>query len=609
MCVVFDYRKGLNKHMKKSQKKLSRFLVALLALLLVSGSVFAATVTPAKQLEKAKQLYAERKEDEAMDLFVDVLVNGSRAEVEEANKYINLIHNHMGGIQDPLEVSENFVEGETIRYELEAAPEGFEQQQVTPESSYSEQAVAEEEWYAPVNEEGVVEQNPEYSLTSGAESLYIQQQAQAPEVVTYYTPDQTEVDVTAQAAAIAAAEQQAVNATYTDLTSPAALQVRQLYTEQKLDSMQQAAIAKLERTPGVRVYFRNNVLDAIDIDSEVLFNGYKFRPDAYETLNEVYTLLALTQGAGYIILPPGSYTDNITLPGIRQAMALNSYLVHKGLSSGKITYNMGLFDEEPPAKFANLEGLSIVVDFDAELPAALPEAAAVSELPMLSMAVVPVSNKIDPSAGEAFAIDFSVIETAQPIDSWVLQIVQHAADGEYYIVRQLDGFSPVYHQVLWNARKGVIGPLLACGKYTLVLTATDLAGKKNTLRRQVEVECVSAPETKTEVASKKLNYKSARLWTKPGRIMRMASTQVVSTTVAEPEVVDPFASSNTNTHTETYHSSDYRELPDGSTVETTTTTTTTSSAASAAQGVTYGGASTASDAKVTNPYDMPYDEY
>ena len=60
-----------------------------------------------------------------------------------------------------------------------------------------------------------------------------------------------------------------------------------------------------------------------------------------------------------------------------------------------------------------------------------------------------------------------------PVDNWMLQVVQHGRDGNFYVVRQLEGFTPVYHQILWNGRKGIIGPELPCGKYTLVLTATD----------------------------------------------------------------------------------------------------------------------------------------
>jgi len=554
--------------MKKLIKNMSKFFVALLAMSLVCSPLFGATVSSDKQLAKAKQLYAQHKDDEAMDLFIDVLVTGNRAEVEEANKYINLIHNHMGGIQTPVEVDVDFKEGETTR--LQEGQDSALLEQHLQDSLQNGEEIVDADTARQINEA---------SLTGDAEALYVQQHEQELE--------------SAAAAATAAAnnEAEAKNSTYTDLVSPAALQARSLYTEQKLDSMLQAVIARLEKTKGVHLYFRNGWPDAIDIDSEVLFNGYKFRSDAYPILDDVYSLMALTQGAGYIILPPGSYTDDITLPGIRQAMALNSFLVHKGLSSGKISYNMGLFDQEPPAKFANLEGLSIVFDYEAELPAALPEAASVNYRPMLSMAVVPVSNKIDLMAGEAFAVDFSVLETAESLDNWVFQVVQHASDGQYYIVRQLDGFSPVYHQLLWNARKGIIGPALACGKYTFALTATDIKGVQNTLRRQVEVVCPEITETKDDTA-KKLNYKAARLWKKPGRVMKsVVNKEEVAT--AEPEVVDPFGS-NSSTHTETH--TYYNELPDGS-VETQTTTTTTTT--------TTGTDNT--DAGVNNPYDMPED--
>ena len=428
----------------------------------------------------------------------------------------------------------------------------------------------------------------------------LQEQARQQALAMQNVPSEKEQEKTAQETA---------SSTFTDLTTPAALKARQIYTSQKLENMKQAAIAKLEKTKGVRVYFRNGLPDAIDIDSEILFNGYKFRQEALPVLDQVYTLMALTQGAGYIILPPGSYTDNITLSGIRQAMALNSFLVHKGLSSGKISYNMGLFDQEPPAKFANLEGVSIVFDFDADLPAALPDATSVSKLPLLSMAVVPVSNKIDPSAGEAFAIDFSVIETQNPLDTWVFQVVQHGTNDSYYVVRQLEGFSPVYHQIVWNGRKGIIGPELACGQYTLVLTAADVQGGKRTIRRQIEVACSAqqakakdqkkANATSDTAKSANLDYKTARLWTKPARTMKGAA--VAEPEVSEPEVVDPFATQTPQqaASAPTDNVVDYSNY--GTTPAQTAQPVQQAQAPATAQNAPAQG--------VSNPYDMPYEEY
>lgn len=505
-----------------------KILVALLVLSLTGGSALFAAPSSAKQLEKGIELYEENRDSEAMDYFIDVLVNGSRTEVDEANKYINLIHNRMGGIQDPVEVDINFKEGEAKRLQPGQDPAVLEAQ-MAAENAPIEQELAGVGLTETAEQDIAAMTQQEAAENAAAQQALLQQQAQESALAA----QQPSVD------AEAAKTQEASSSTFTDLSTPSALKARQIYTSQKLDSMKQAVIAQLKKEKGVRMYFRDGLPDAIDIDSDVLFSGYKFRPEALPVLDEIYTLLTLTQGASYIILPPGSYTDNITLAGIRQAMALNSFLVHKGLSSGKISYNMGLFDQEPPAKFANLDGVSIVFDFDADLPASMPQAASVSKLPMLSMAVVPVSNEIDPSAGEAFAIDFSVIETAETLDNWLFQVVQHAANGGYYVVRQLEGFAPVYHQIVWNGRKGIIGPELACGTYTLALTARDVMGGKRTIRRQIEVACTSQKPAEKTTAAKEdssLNYKTARLWNKPARIMKAAPAAA-----AAPEVTDPFA--------------------------------------------------------------------
>lgn len=518
-----------------------------------------------------------------MDYLIDVLVNGSRAEVEEANRYINLIHNRMGGIQNPVEVDVNFKEGEARRLQPGQDPAVLEAQ-MNAENDPIESDLEENGLTYTAEQDALAMKGQEEEAYLAAVD---NQEEQTSDETAENTENTTDEETDEDAAAVSSS-----SSTFSDLTSESALRARQIYTSQKLESMKQAAISRLKKAKGVRVYFRNNLPDAIDIDSDVLFNGFKFRPEALPVLDDVYTLMALTQGAGYIILPPGSYTDNITLAGIRQAMALNSFLVHKGLSSGRLSYNMGLFDQEPPAKFANLDGVSIVFDFDAELPASIAQAASVNKLPMLSMAVVPVSNKIDVSVGEAFAIDFSVIETASPIENWLFQVVQHAANGGYYVVRQLEGFAPVYHQLVWNGRKGIIGPELSCGTYTLALTAKDVDGGKRTIRRQIEVVC-SAEKTaekngqKNVVSSsdKALNYKTARLWTKPARIMKSAPAEQEPAT-PEPEVVDPFNS----------------PALDQQPVDNLAGTS-----AGPAAGQTGGVQDPYADQGVNNPYDMPYD--
>lgn len=572
--------------MTKTIQSISRFfVVSFLLLSLVSGNFLFAAASPAKQLEKGKALYAQNKDDAAMDYFIDVLVNGSRKESDEANKYINMIHNRIGGIQNPVEVDVNFKEGEVQRlapgeeYSLTSEEGEFnlEKQTVAGDDSQAQPFVAQEDINAiDAQEEIVYEEEP------------------APE--------------------------EKNSSSFVDLTAPDALQARAIYSQEKLDNLIASSVEKIKGTKGVRIYFRDRRIDAIDMDWNVVFQGSKFKPEAMPLLDDIYALMALTQGAGYVILPPGSYTDDIALSGIRQAMALNSFFVHKGISSGKISYNMGLFDQEPPAKFSNLDGISIVFDWDAELPASLPQAAATTKTPLLSLAVVPVNNEIDPALGQAFAIDFSVIETVSPLDNWLFQIVQHNADGKFYTVRRVEGFSPVYHQLLWNARKGIIGPELACGKYTVALTAVDMKGQKKTLRRRLTVKCPEIKPVVEEVDEaticKKCNYKTARLWTKPGRTMSVVSQPVAEVAPAQPELVDPYASAS-DTYTDT---AAYTEGPAGTYTDTMPMDAYTQGVpaaytdAPAAYTDPYAAQQPAPAAMqqpaaaTDNPYDMPYDE-
>lgn len=666
--------------MIKINKYLSATLVAAFMFLSLVGDnapLFAAT-SPEKQLEKGKALFEQEKNDEAMEYFIDVLLSGNRKQVAEANKYVNMIHNRVGGIQNPVEVDVAFKEGEVKRLsDAQTAAEAQAQQDMLLQRSAAADditeasleartvanAVAADSQAAAEDAKAIAQQtkdevnaakaqakqdaaqaredataaleDAQASAQTAAEETQASAQTVAEETQTVAQNTANDAAQTLAAAPVAVAQEdededddetaaataataQSSNSTYTDLVSPDALKARELYSQQKLDSMKAAVIERIRNTKGVRIYFRNDLPDAIDIDGDVIFQGTRFNLSAQPLLDDIYSLMALTQGASYIILPAGSYTDDVTLGGIRQAMALNSYFVHKGISSGKIGYNMGLYDQEPPAQFANLEGLSIVFDFDSDLPSAIAQANQISKQPLLSMAVVPVSNEIDPSKGEAFAVDFSVIETVNAVSNWTFQVVQHAKDGKYYVVRQLEGFAPVYHQILWNARKGIIGPELECGKYTLVLTVTDSTGEKKTLRRRVTVKCGTQKAAVADEKSlcTKCNYKTARLWTKPGRVMMAPKAEKAEEPAAQTtdtvNVTGPTNKSTVNIYEETLPAG---ALDDASAApmptdpsaygapETTTTANPYDAPVAGTAADPYG--TTANN----NPYDMPYDQY
>lgn len=635
-------------------------LVALFCFSLTSGSfVFAASA--AKQLARGIALYEQNKNDEAMDCFIDVMVSGDRDQVAEANKYVELIHNRIGGIQTPVEVDINFKEGEVKSLEdvTDASVRAAQAQAEAQAAELAAQAQAAQDEAAA---KAAAAKNDALAKVQ-AEQQALTERIEANRLAAYDNAGQTAqraADVNEAANGLPGTEQadlQAINAqnqavldaahqddmmsstsssTFTDLTSPEAIQARDIYTSQKLESMMASAIDKISAVKGIHLYFRDGLPDALDMDADVLFQGNKFRPEGLTVLDDIYDLMALTQNAAYIILPPGSYTDDVTLSGIRQAMALNSYFVNRGISQGKLHYNMGLVDQEPPARFANLNGLSIVFDYTAQLPTQMEKNEGNEKAPLLSMAIVPQCHAIDRALGEAYAIDFSVLETVNPIDNWMLQVVQHGRDGQYYVVRQLEGFTPVYHQILWNGRKGIIGPELPCGKYTVVLTATDLKGQKQTLRRRIIVKCseqkaASSASTSCntsacqQAAADELcpncNYKASRLWTKPGRTMKAVAAEPVAASTADPYAMpaaattDPYAMPSTGTTDPYAMPANPYAMPDTVTNATTGTVSAADQAyapaqqaSTAPQGTTTTSAAPA-EMPVNNPYDMPYEQY
>ncbi|MGN0025328.1 MAG: hypothetical protein ACI351_07880 [Candidatus Avelusimicrobium sp.] len=631
--------------MIKTNKFLGYLAVSVFCLSLTGGSTLSAA-TPARQLAKGISLYNEDRDGEAMDYFLDVLVNGNKEEVAEANKYVELIHNRMGGIQTPVEVDINFKEGEVKNLDLTAdsAVRAAQQQaEAAAAEAAAEAAAAKEAAEAAVlakeNDALAAVEAEQQALTDRIEAqrLAAMQKGEAArqaafqnaadvndemmgEGVVGVTLAEDGLDETAQADDEALQEQteeeleaarqnetltsaanESSSSTFMDLTTPEAIEARDLYSKQKIESMTAAAIEKINAVKGVHLYMRDGKPDALDIDPEVLFDRNKFKTSSLSLLDDVYDLLALTQGAAYIILPPGSYTDDVTLSGIRQAMALNSYLINRGISQGKLHYNMGLVDQEPPARFANLNGVAVVFDYEAKLPANMEKNENNVKAPLLSMAVVPLCHAIDRSLGEAYAIDFSVLETLNPVDNWVLQVVQHGRDGNFYVVRQLEGFTSVYHQILWNGRKGIIGPELPCGKYTLVLTATDLKGEKQTLRRRVVVKCSAQKKTSdcktNSCAAKssddlcpKCNYKTSRLWVKPGRTMGAPATEVTRKDTSSSSAVSQTTTTTKTTVTNIIEEVDPNDEAQSSLQETNPY-------------------QNAEPMPVNNPYDMPYEDY
>ncbi len=517
--------------------RINIFTLMACLVLTMSSSVFASVTDAEEALSKGKRLYADGRYEEAMDNFINVFVTGSTDQIAEANEYVNLIHFDRGGVVAPTQVPYN----EEI--EKNRSPERgkvlfdkqLEKEPGVPTNPDKSTVVWKEVFTKEVMED-IPE--PEDSEPNADPFGSRDNNKTAKNLDSGTNEEITEKD--------SAQEENNENVTEVidkeiiipeEESFPKGSKSKIRYLQKKDEKQQRqelidSLVAKLNAREDVQVYLRGGRVDAIDIDSSALFFGSAISKVSSPILDDVYALMILEDSPAYVILPEGSYTGDVTLHGVRQAVALNSYLINRGISPSKMNLNMGLTTQEPPEKFSNLAGVSVVFDYDGKsrLKSKLQEK---NLPPTLSLAVYPF-EEITPSIGEIFVIDFSVIEASAPIKEWIFQIVSHASDGHYYVIKQLSGTDALNYQTFWNGRKRYFGHLLPLGKYTVVLKAKDTAGRESILKRQLTLK--EAPEkdevlvikTESEVKkseelkkgtikseTKNLNYSQKRLWTKP----------------------------------------------------------------------------------------------
>lgn len=500
--------------MSTSKNKFVKIILTVLCLSFVFSAVgFAAQETAADKLEKGKQLYNEGKYDQAMDNFIDVFVQGNSEQISEANEYVNMIHFSMGAVAAPkqvpydpnLEPKDDGHKGKVISKEK---MNPYEQE----EAPAAEQAPAPRPSKAPVaadQKDAAVYNTPVVMPKQG-----VQEQIVAEDVLA---------------------------------GDPAELKaMRKEQVDSHVSSMTAKIIERLGKVKGVNVYMRGGLIDAIDIESDVIFKADKitYTPQAKAILDDVYSLMILSGTPSFVLLPPGSYTDDVSIQGVRQAVALNSYFINMGISSAKLNFNMGLTSEQPPAKFSDLEGISIVFDYTAKPNLKVKLAGTKATAPVLSIGTYPFES-FKPQDDEGMLVDFSVVETSNPVADWKLQIIQHAKDGKYYIVRQISGTGAVYQQMYWNGRKQYFGPVLPYGRYTLLLTAKDSQGLEKIVRRKVTLVSKDEPKPVAKEAKGGLDYNAARLWTKPSRTAGPGANEVAAPATEEEDAQQAPSTVNT----------------------------------------------------------------
>lgn len=541
------------------------FIVLFCLCFLLTPFLFAFGDDAEDSLARGKRYYADGRYEEAMDSFINVFVSGNADQISEANEYVNLIHFERGGVVPPKQVAYD----EELEKRQNLGIQGKELSPKTPKETNGQTQSSQSKYFKEIfikeDFEDISEpmdlepeadpfgsqMKGEVQVGEKAEGKVLNESVfnEDEDVIVEKNPAGEEEFIVVEGP-VKIDKKKDIISDETSFPRGSKSKVKSLERKkeaQKRQEMIDYLVAKLNAGDDAQVYMRAGHVDAIDLNSSVLFSGREVSRNASSILDDVCALMILENSPAYVILPEGSYTDDVTLFGVRQAVALNSYLINRGISPSKMNLNMGLTTQEPPEKFSNLAGTSIVFDYEGKsrLKSKLQEK---NLPPVLSLAVYPF-KEIVPSLGEVFVIDFSVMEASAPIKDWVLQIVSHAADGHFYVVKQISGDGALNYQTFWNGHKRYFGNLLPLGKYTVVLKATDTKGREKILKRQLilkdaskkdedvvirteseirnieevrkieEAKALAKKESleKTRMQKDNLDYSQKRLWNMPAK--------------------------------------------------------------------------------------------
>jgi hypothetical protein len=447
-------------------------------------------------LEQGVRLYRVGKYHDAMDSFMDVLVNGTPSERSIANDYINKINQKTDAEDSGISVDEYTSSKDKSDAEKYAESQSQDQataqpaqQPAAPATSKASKASVKQTVAAPAAEtETPAEDDTPPARPVAKHPSKAQSKPKAVE------PEQ-ETQQQSQAEDSAAPEEEAAVAPQQNDAERKAVMARQI--EQKIKAMRSSLLASLASTKGIKIFKDGDNPTAINIDPDVIFSDkVTFRPNVDNLLNTLAGLIFVTgTKASFIVTPPGFATGDSQVLDLRRAMALHSFFIQRGVSMAKLSVNLGASaDDELASKYRELTGIGLIFDYDRE--PALKQNLDQDSKPEVTLGVFPAS--FDPARGQGAIIDFSIVETSAKVESWRVQIFRYGADKELTLVRDTKGDAAAYHQIFWNGRKGFFGDPMPYGKYLCVLSARDSSLRDVVLRRTVTLSADNSAKISSE---------------------------------------------------------------------------------------------------------------
>lgn len=255
---------------------------------------------------------------------------------------------------------------------------------------------------------------------------------------------------------------------------------------EKIAGMRRTVLLDLNKSAALKIYMGDPLPRAVTINPQYFFaNETVFKADASAALSNLAGLIFTLGKANVLILPEGTVGGDVKIKSIRQAIALNSYLISRGISQSRIDVNLTGADIKFPKELAGIGGMIILFDYDKE-PRLKESGDAQSKGPKVSLGIYPTAISIQKNEGAL--VEFSVFESPAGKSSWKFEIFSVQKDNSIISLQKLDGYGPQYNQSYWNGRKNFFGAPYPSGKYMFSVTATDSEGRETNLRRLLVIK-------------------------------------------------------------------------------------------------------------------------
>ncbi|MFA6584562.1 MAG: hypothetical protein WCS77_09725 [Elusimicrobiaceae bacterium] len=370
---------------------------------------------------QAVQLYREKRYNDAMDKFLDIMVTGTPSEKAIANDYINRINQRFSADEEP--GADN---------SLPAAD--MPQYPGTPQRSRSD----------------------------------------------YYRPESTKPSPRDQYENPVDDRKYGQDVTVSEERRD--IMARRI--ERKIEEMRKLALIRLNKVRGIQIFMVGDQPEAVSIDPELIFNkDVNFKPNVETVLDDLTTVMFTLGKASFLILPEGIYAGDTQILQMRRAMAVNSYFARKGISTARLQANLNITSQELPKKFKNIPGIGILFYYDKPFTTSMANQIETDAPPALTLGASP--DAFSPARNDGSIIEFAVIETAAKISFWKFQLLYYDTNKKLHVIQDATGEEPTYHQVFWNGREDFFGEPYPAGRYLAVVAASDVLGRERIVRKPI----------------------------------------------------------------------------------------------------------------------------